>query len=254
MKTGLICRIALPGLRHKLAEREVAPLLLELAPQDADLAAALPARQPLPMGLCNQCPVVLEQVEIELPEPLDDLLVRIAIEFGQRRIVMERRRDQHRQPGVLEERSEVRAGVLPGQCGIDHRAESDLCESRFLLVEPNDFREGVQLLARALKPDREVGETTIGQRCSRGESVVPYLKLRSHGLECTGECVHRGATAVGVTSQRRPVGSAVEYVVNGIVECTGRFVGMQFDQPERDRRLRPPRACIAVDRRVGKHA
>ena len=93
------------------------------------------------MSFCNLRSVVLEQVEIELPEPLDDPLMRFAIELGQRRIVVEYRRDQRRKPGVLEELSEVRPRrSFQDPCCLDHRVESGLRESRFLLVEPNESR------------------------------------------------------------------------------------------------------------------
>ena len=165
----------------------MAPFLLEFAPQDADLAASLAARQPLPVGLRHHCPVVLEQVEIELPETFDDVPMAIAVELGQRRIVTERPGNQSRQPGVLEVRGEMNAGSRPGDGGLDHCFESVFRESGFLLVEPDDVVERVELVTGALQPGCEGGETTVGQGVSIRESGRSRLELYSHSVESVGE-------------------------------------------------------------------
>ena len=62
----------------------MARLLLELAPQDAQLAAALVTRELLPMPLGDEGPVLVELRHVQLAEPLHDAGVRGAVELGQR--------------------------------------------------------------------------------------------------------------------------------------------------------------------------
>ena len=213
-----------------------------------------PARQPLPVGLRHQCPVVLEQVKIELPETFDDVLMGIAVELGQRRIVPERRRDQRGQPGVLEMRGEMNASVLPGHGGLDHRFESVVREPGRLLVEPNDIVERVELVTGALQPSREGEETTTGQGVSLWVPVGNHLEMCEHGVESAGERLHGGTTVLGVILQRRPVERAVENLVNGSVELAGCLVGMQLVQPGDGVYEQLPLGGVAVDHSVRQQA
>ena len=228
---GLDLQERVARLGHQLAKRKVPPLLLELATQDGYLPASLAARQAPPVGFRHQGPVVLEQVEVELPEALDEVLMAAAIELGQRRIVTECRRDQRGEPRVLEMRGEMSAGVLPGCGGLGHRFESVVREPGFLLVEPDDVVERVEAATGTLKPRREGVETTVAQDVSIRRSGGIHFEVRDHGVEGSGERLHRGTTALRVGLERCAVERPVEKVVNGGVEPAGCLVGMQFVQP-----------------------
>ncbi|MDE0073462.1 MAG: hypothetical protein OXR82_10235 [Gammaproteobacteria bacterium] len=85
----------------------MAGLLLELPAEDAQLAAALVARQLLPVALGDQRPVVVELRHVQFAEAVDDASVGRPVEPGQRLLLAERRIQPGGVAGVVEEAGEL---------------------------------------------------------------------------------------------------------------------------------------------------
>ena len=75
--------MALPASFSSRRTGQVTALLLELPPEDAQLAAALMTGELLPMSLGDECAVVVKQRRVQLAELFDHASVRGAVEFGE---------------------------------------------------------------------------------------------------------------------------------------------------------------------------
>ena len=102
-----------PRLLHEGAHREVAALLLKLAPEDGELPAPTVPGEPLPVESGDVDPVGLELRPVELAELGGDPRMRLPIEPGERLPLPERRLEPRAVASVLEEVDEVAAGVGP---------------------------------------------------------------------------------------------------------------------------------------------
>ena len=112
------------SLRHELSQGEVARLFLELAPEDRALAAAVLARNPLPVPLGDYGSVVLEKSLIESAELVDDLLMGDAVQLVQNRMLMENFLYPGFEADLLEEVDEMLAPILPALRYLRHAVET----------------------------------------------------------------------------------------------------------------------------------
>ena len=154
---------------HEHADRKVTPLLLEFALEHAQLAAAVLARELLPVPLGDPGPVVVELGHVELAEALDDAGVRGAVELGEGAPLPERQLQPRAVARVLEECREPPARVLSVRRGLGHLRDPGFLGLSLELVEAHHVVGRGDPLVGVLEPRGQlaVGAARPGPRRPR---------------------------------------------------------------------------------------
>ena len=167
---------------HELAHGQVAALLLELAPQHRQLAAAAASGNALPVQLGDQRLVVQEPVRVQTPEALDDPFVGAPVELRQDRAFQKRALQPSPVEAALVKADQAPARARPRGCRLRDALQAGLRKSGGDLVEPGDLLQRAGATGGVFQPALQLAEAPVqGVGVRRAALSVPLQNLRQGG-------------------------------------------------------------------------